>query len=255
MTNDTRLELHGTGLRTRFLPLVLGALSLCGVSFLTGASASALCADDAVAVGRLCVDKYQASVWSKPPGGADRGIQYGLADHDFPCADNGQDCDGIYAASIAGTLASWTATWFQAQQACANVGKRLLTNAEWQMAVQGTPDAGPDDGVSDCNTSGSDRVGAGTRSRCHSIYGVYDMVGDLSEWVADWVPKSATTCEGWGSASDDEMCLSGVNAASPGPGALIRGGHAESLQTAGPLAVNATVSPADVFGIGFRCVR
>ena len=33
-------------------------------------------------------------------------------------------------------------TWYQATQACANAGKHLCTNAEWQTAASGTPDPG-----------------------------------------------------------------------------------------------------------------
>ena len=68
--------------------------------------------------------------------------------HDYaPCADNGQNCaDDIFAVSLAGVTPSARITWFQAQAACANAGKRLPTNAEWQVAVAGTPDPGPDNG-------------------------------------------------------------------------------------------------------------
>jgi len=224
------------------------------------AAAFALCADDAVAVGRLCVDKYEASVWSKPPGGEDPGTQYGVASDDYPCAKNGQDCDRIYAASRAGALPSEYATWFQAQQACANVGKRLLTNAEWQMAVQGTPDAGPDDREADCNTdsagTGFTKVPAGSRQRCVSIYGARDMVGNVMEWVADWVPFSDTTCPGWGSFSDDQMCFTGAVTNKTAPGVLVRGGANFFRELAGPLTVNGTATLTEgFFSVGFRCVR
>lgn len=238
------------------IPLRAVAVVLFGAAMLLATPAAfAVCADDAVAVGRLCVDKYEASVWSKPPGGADPGIQYGLQEDDYPCRDDGQDCAAIYAASIAGSMPSGGASWFQAQQACANVGKRLLTNAEWQMAVQGTPDPGPDDGVSDCNTSSGMSVAAGSRSRCKSIYGAFDMVGNFQEWVADWVPRSPSPiCNGWDTASDDDMCLVGADATG-GPAAITRGGNSESFQGAGPLMVSGYTSPADPFFVGFRCAR
>ncbi|MGH8558173.1 MAG: SUMF1/EgtB/PvdO family nonheme iron enzyme, partial [Methylococcales bacterium] len=84
-----------------------------------------------VKVGSLCVDAYEASVWNTPAGGT----RFGAAADDYPCADNGNDCTGaIYARSEAGETPSGKITWFQAQQACVNAGKRLPTNAEWQMA-------------------------------------------------------------------------------------------------------------------------
>jgi formylglycine-generating enzyme required for sulfatase activity len=50
-------------------------------------------------------------------------------------------------------------TWFQAQQACMSVGKRLPTNAEWQAAAAGTPDTGDaDDHATTCNTDGLPRT-------------------------------------------------------------------------------------------------
>jgi hypothetical protein len=86
-------------------------------------------------------------------------------------------------------------TWFQAQQACLNVGKRLPTNAEWQGAVAGTPtdyESGPDDGVHDCNTSTAQHVVlTGSRDRCVSSFGAFDMVGNVFEWTADWPPGNS----------------------------------------------------------------
>ena len=218
--------------------------------------APAICADDAVAVGSLCVDKYEATVWSLPPGGGERGTVYGVDADDYPCADDGHDCDAIFAASLPGEIPSTYLTWFQAQQACANAGKRLLTNAEWQRAVWGTPDRDADNGTSDCNTFGDGaKTRTGTRGDCRSTYGSYDMVGNVWEWVADWAPRS-TACTGWGDLSHDQMCFAGTSTAAGGPAALLRGGYITAGAGAGPLAVSGFVSPSDRFdNLGFRCVR
>ena len=215
------------------------------------------CEADAILVGGVCVDKYEASVWSDPPG-TSMGSQYGLSGDDYPCAKDGRDCHGrIYARSLAGVVPSANITWFQAQQACANVGKRLPTNAEWQRAAAGTPDTGgADDGSTTCVTAAGAVQASGSRSGCVSRWGTYDMVGNVREWVAEWMPKS-DGCPGWGSFSDDEMCLAGTDRSASFPAALIRGGSAGSGAAAGPLAV-----AADAFGpgssagvVGFRCVR
>ncbi len=80
------------------------------------------------------------------------------------------------------------------------------------------------------------------------------MVGNLEEWVADWVPLS-TVCPGWGGFSDDEMCLSGASETENGPGALLRGGSFIVSGNAGPLRViDLTPSRSSRF-IGFRCAR
>lgn len=237
------------------------------------------CAVDAVAAGTVCLDRYEASVWRVPnpsttnaflvrkiqlgratradmiAGGA---TQLGTAGHDYaPCADNGQNCaNDIYALSLPSEIPSANITWFQAQEACANAGKRLPTNAEWQVGANGTPDPGPDNGTTDCNTITTGEVSlTGARSNCVSARGAFDMVGNLYEWAADWVPPS-TACPGWGSFSNDNMCLSGASTTAKGPGALLRGGDFGHGMAAGPLTVSASFGPS-VFGpsIGFRCAR
>src|SRR5262249_28946311 len=150
----------------------------------------------------------------------------------------------IYAVSLPSVRPSAFITWFQAQAACKNARKRLPLNAEWQEAVMGTPDRVPDNGTTDCNT-GSVFTAVNTRSRssCVSADGAFDMVGNLVEWVADWVPRS-TTCGTWGSVSrGDDQCLAGA-ATGGQPGALLRGGDFGIGFAAGPLAVDGGVTPS-----------
>ena len=216
------------------------------------------CEADALLIGGVCIDKDEASVWSNPPGSASMGTQYGLSDADYPCAGDGQDChQQIYARSLAGVTPSAYITWLQAQQACANTGKRLPTNAEWQRAAAGTPDTGgSDNGTTDCATDDGGVQSTGSRSGCVSKWGTYDMVGNVWELVADWMPVS-TVCPGWQLGSDDDMCLSGASLVANYPGALIRGGAAGFGAAAGPLAVRADFAgPGNYAGaIGFRCAR
>ncbi len=175
-----------------------------------------------------------------------------------PCAKNGQNCaNDIYAVSLPAVTPSAFITWFQAQEACTNAGKRLPSNAEWQAAVAGTPDPGPDNGKKDCNTDRTLAVAlTGSRSRCVSSGGAFDMVGNLSEWVADWVTRS-TTCGTWSagvSATGDSQCLTGA-AVRGEPGALVRGGGWFDGATAGPLAVLGVFEPSlSSDHVGFRCV-
>jgi len=267
----------------RIMPtLVAVALGLGAPSAVLGHSLARpvkKCSADAVVAGTVCLDRYEESVWRVPnPTTANatlvRWIQRGRATeadlvaagatqlgkegHDYaPCADDGQSCaDDIYAVSLPSVVPSASITWFQAQEACADAGKRLPTNAEWQVGVNGTPDAGPDDLVTDCNTFSPFTVApTGSRSRCVSARGAFDMVGNLYEWVADWVPRSAA-CPGWGTFSNDSMCLAGASMTANGPGALLRGGDFGSGPEAGPLTVSASFGPFN-FGpsVGFRCVR
>jgi hypothetical protein len=236
------------------------------------------CAPDAVVAGTVCMDKYEASVWRVPNAlttnaklvnrikvgrATDADLlaagatQLGTAGDNYaPCTDNGQNCaNDIYAVSLPGVTPAFRITWFQAQEACANAGKRLPTSAEWQVGANGTPDPGPDNGTTDCNTASTGSVAAtGSRSSCTSVRGAFDMVGNLMEWVADWVPKS-TACPGWSSFSNDAMCLSGASTVTTGPGALLRGGNFFSGTGAGPFDVQN--GPPSGWGdnVGFRCAR
>jgi formylglycine-generating enzyme required for sulfatase activity len=257
--------------------LVMGVASAAAAGF--PQTAVRRCGPDAVVAGTVCLDRYEASVWRVPnptttsallvariqqgratqanltAGGA---TQLGTKGDDYArCADDGQSCaNDIYAVSLASEIPSSHITWFQAQEACANAGKRLPTSAEWQVGANGTPDPGPDDGMTDCNTAGDGSVSlTGARSRCVSARGAFDMVGNLVEWVADWVPLS-TGCPGWGAFSNDFMCLSGASTTASGPGALLRGGGFFFGPGAGPLAVFAGVEPSrsEDF-VGFRCAR
>jgi formylglycine-generating enzyme required for sulfatase activity len=99
-----------------------------------------------------------------------------------------------------------------------------------------------------------DPVTTGSRSTCQSAFGAYDMVGNLYEWVADWVPRS-TTCGTW-SGSTDSQCLAGA-ATTGEPGALLRGGNFSGGTDAGPLSVNGIIGPSNSIsnGFGFRCAR
>jgi formylglycine-generating enzyme required for sulfatase activity len=84
------------------------------------------------------------------------------------------------------------------------------------------------------------------------------MVGNASEWVADW-DEAADGCTTWGGASSDLTCIGGAGASGPYgniPGALYRGGHWQSGTEAGTLAVGADITPDDFFPVlGFRCAR
>jgi len=234
------------------------------------------CGPDAVPAGTVCLDRYEATVWRVPNptttnGPLVRKIQLGIAtavdlasggatqlgvegDDYAPCTDNGQSCAGdIYAVSLPSEVPSAHITWFQAQEACVSSGKRLPTSAEWQVGAAGTPNPGPDNRATDCNSASNVVSATGSRSACLSARGAFDMAGNLEEWVADWAPLS-TVCTGWGGLSDDRMCLAGASTDLGGPGALTRGGSFVDGTGAGPLAVVAGRRPSVTFGfIGFRC--
>jgi formylglycine-generating enzyme required for sulfatase activity len=99
-------------------------------------------------------------------------------------------------------------------------------------------------------------VAATGTAGCVSSRGAFDLVGNVTEWVADWVPASVACSSGWGTFSDDRMCLSGVDTTVKGPGALLRGGGFSNFSLAGPLSVLGAVPPSTSDGsFGFRCAR
>jgi formylglycine-generating enzyme required for sulfatase activity len=197
--------------------------------------------DVMVRVGSVCIDRYEASIWTARTGGTQ-------ITGEIPCNANGQNCDNIFARSVAGVVPRADITWLQAQQALANSGKQLPSNAEWQMAVAGTPDGGP------CNVISRSIRNTGANDACKSAHGANDMVGNLSEWVGDWVPRR-TCSASWGTFSDDSQGICGA-AMTGAPGALIRGGDFDNGPFAGPLAVAAGSAPSDSNSVtGFRGAR
>jgi hypothetical protein len=95
----------------------------------TGNNAS----DEMVRVGPICVDKYKASLWPDKNAG---GSQVTTVPGGCATDGAGAGCAGIVAQSRASVtpIDGSLITWAQAQRACTNAGKRLLTPGEWMAA-------------------------------------------------------------------------------------------------------------------------
>lgn len=260
---------------------LIGVLVVGFVGLWLGLAAPAVAADkkcppDSVPSGDTCMDTYENSVWETTDANLIKKIKKGKAtlaqlmagatrrgdgvdDYGAGCPDSGNGCMDFYAVSIPGVNPSCCMTWFQAVAFARNSGKYLPSNQQWQAAALGTPNPGADDDSTDCNITvdlplGIDPVPTGSRSNCVSDVGAMDMVGNLWEWVADWVPPASGLC-GVALFAGDLNCLAGTTQAA-GTAALIRGGSFGNGVEAGVFAVSGSFTPSVASGVvGFRAAR
>lgn len=155
--------------------------------------------------GRYCVDRYEASLVEVISNGEERPFSpFSMVTH-----------EQVRAVSKPNVYPQGYISANQAKRACAASGKRLCQASEWQKACRGpenrrygyanTRERGR------CNDVGRNPVMAlfgfrydestmnqsklnqlegtlaktGSHAGCSNGYGVYDMVGNLHEWVAD----------------------------------------------------------------------
>lgn len=225
--------------------------------------------DVMIQVGTLCVDKYEASVWSAPAG---TGTRYGTTSADYPSSfpANGAWTTKLYAASVPTGVPSSYLTWYQAAQACAAAGKRLPTNAEWQTFAGG---AVPDTRTN-CNLNATAKAAPGVN--CESGWGIVNTTGNVAEFTADWVtgnaaawsPGGIQTLSGtYGNNWQTGMQRTADTSGEGMPNVIIRGGDYTHYRgtsstvvgggsSAGPWRLWAETPPSLASAaFGFRCVK
>ena len=237
--------------------------------------------------GSTCIDRFEASLWkmTRPrlrrldqagrqvaspclQGAGQVGIN-GVDYTDAQCQFNGGGCKNIFALSMPGVIPARSINYFIAAAACRNSGKRLPSNAEWQAAALGTPDPWPqDDPAHQCHLSGPSAVPTGSRIKCVSDVGAFDMVGNVIEFVADW-GALATTGATWdvfipGFGGDVSNVGGSPNGTIYGlPGTTLRGGSfafgsGGFGELAGVYAIDQNGAPnsiGDASAAGFRCAK
>ncbi len=210
------------------------------------------------------IDRYEAGIWSGSDG---TGTEYGANLSSFPTTfpKNGVGTQTLYAVSKLGVPPSTGMTWFQADAACRASGKRLPAGDEWLMAASGTPDPGADTGATGaCNTTSGSlalRVTGGGVSGCASTWGAQDMLGNVTEYTAEWF----TGVDGspsvgiygddgsWNVAGDARS--STYTTYTPGvPAAAMRGGGAYEQAQSGVFSLYLDFGPGGwVTSGGLRC--
>lgn len=77
--------------------------------------------------------------------------------------------------------------WYGAKDICEKQGKHLCTNQEWEKACKGPQNYrypyGNRYDPDKCNTESGDFTRLGAKKECVSGYGVYDMSGNMKEWM------------------------------------------------------------------------
>jgi hypothetical protein len=257
----TTVALHKAG------PLGPAQLAAIAELVTTAEALPASCPAGTAEVGDTCVDVFEARV--KEGSCAAGGPVLGAAGVPYPvafAADGTSGGDVFVACSVADGAPSAGLTWFQAAAACSASGARLCAPSEWIAAVAGT-DAGECVSVADGPAAGAEP------GECESPLGVRDGVGNVAEWTSAWIqgglrmgggelPAGAVTwpggpglgvVSGWngrGALGGGAVGAAGV------PAAIVLGGSFADGEDAGPLAMDAALSPlAQSAEVGFRCCR
>jgi serine/threonine protein kinase len=132
------------------------------------------------AMGRLYQEGLATAFQSEPLAQIEKVSAFYIDRFEFP--NTLKDFEGNPAKPAA------KVTWKQADEACAQLGKRLCSEQEWEKACKGPANwiysYGDTFDHEMCGGGINDPYHLGERESCVSGYGVYDLSGGLREWTA-----------------------------------------------------------------------
>jgi serine/threonine protein kinase len=111
-------------------------------------------------------------------------------------------CIDVYEYPGGRTIPRTDVSLAEAGRLCASRGARLCSDGEWERACRGPGGASYPYGhtydASRCNTEQSELAiaEAGSFQRCRSSVGVYDMSGNVAEWVASGAQRGGSARSG-----------------------------------------------------------
>lgn len=154
-------------------------------------------------------------------------------------------------------------SWNDAAAFCKWEGKRLPTEAEWERAAKGPSGENhyPWGGHTLDNTKANYGQNVGRTQPVDAYpegasgFGVYNMTGNVFEWVADWYDPQAYTRS---NALNPQGAEKGYNFANQGPVRVLRGGSWLAPETSLHTSHRFWNQPENNsygVGLGFRCAK
>ncbi|MBQ9396144.1 MAG: SUMF1/EgtB/PvdO family nonheme iron enzyme [Proteobacteria bacterium] len=115
------------------------------------------------------------------------------------------------ACNVKSVIPWYNVSYQDARNACIDAGKRLCTQDEWITACEKTYPYGSGYVAGTCNDgNGLESMPTGSLSGCKTASGIYDMSGNVREWVEGGLLMGGA----YDSAASGVTCASALNHAS-----------------------------------------